>query len=370
MLALSVCAGCGDNEGDDDLVGDAGGGETNDTEVGATEANAFAVATDFVSGMGVASTIALPELELTTNVLAGVVSNDPTLAYQDRTIYIVNRFGSDNIVILNVVSGRELQFEGQISTGAGSNPQGVVAVGSKLYVPALGTAGVVVIDTNSPDELGLIDLSELDENDGLPECNTAYLDGTTLYVACGVLDAFTPVGPGKIAVIDTTTDTLIEAFDMATPNPFGGLVATPDGDLLLGTVDFGAGLTSGCIERITLGESPSSAGCLIENKQLGGYAGSYKMGSDGSLYLTVTTGFTEDDPAPVLRYDLTEGVLDTTPLNNAGQQISSLTQCPTGEWIVTDRSGASGLRVYSAEWQELTSEQLNIVMPPAGTICY
>ena len=33
----------------------------------------------------------------------------------------------------------------QLGTGAGSNPQDVAMVGNTLYVPALGTAGVVAI---------------------------------------------------------------------------------------------------------------------------------------------------------------------------------------------------------------------------------
>ena len=53
-----------------------------------------------------------------------------------------------------------------------------------------------------------ISLAALDV-DGAPNCISAYAVGTKVFVACEILDpSYTPRGPGKIAVIDTTTDTV------------------------------------------------------------------------------------------------------------------------------------------------------------------
>ena len=67
---------------------------------------------------------------------AGAALGDPVLRYIDGKVYVINRFGSNNVTILD---GKTLcsSIE-QISTGANSNPQDVAVVGNKLYVPRIG----------------------------------------------------------------------------------------------------------------------------------------------------------------------------------------------------------------------------------------
>ena len=77
----------------------------------------------------------------------------------------------------------------QLGTGAGSNPQDVAVVGDKLYVPALGTAGVVVMTRGSTRPTTTIDLTRARDPDGKPDCVSAFAVGNDVYVACGLLDA-------------------------------------------------------------------------------------------------------------------------------------------------------------------------------------
>ncbi|MCP5940153.1 hypothetical protein NL351_30005, partial [Klebsiella pneumoniae] len=65
----------------------------------------------------------------------------------------------------------------QISTGANSNPQDAAVVGNKIFVPALGSKGVLVI-TRGSNTLAEVDLSGLDTVDSKPDCNSAYAVGT------------------------------------------------------------------------------------------------------------------------------------------------------------------------------------------------
>lgn len=335
------------------------------------EAVVFAVAGDF-AGTGIASTVAIPSLEVQQNVVAGVASDDPVVRKHGENLYIINRFGHNNITILDASS---YALVAQISTGPGSNPHDVAVRGSTIYVAAHDSPGVLLLDAARPGAgaVETVDLSALDP-DGIPNCTAIYMQGDTILAVCGVLDAsFDPRGPGQVAVIDSTDNALRTSFALSTPNPIGRLVATPPdsvlgGDLLIGTVDFAQGLTSGCIERITMGPSPSSLGCLIDNETLGGYATAYQVGSDDKLYIAVTTGYDAMGAIGHLAtYDLVSETL-SEPVSPPDQRINGLVRCPTGHWVLTDAAG--GLRVYSAAGDELTTGLLDIGLPPGSAICY
>lgn len=352
------------------LLLSACGGDANapDTDAGEDAATVFVVAGDFTSGQGVASTIGLPSLRVTRNVVEGVASDDPVLRYQDGRLYIVNRLGHDNITILDAGT---LALVDQVSTGGGSNPQDVVARGDTLYVAALAAPGVLVIDASGA--IDMIDLSALDP-DGIPDCSSLHLAGDTLLVACGVLDNFMATGPGKIAVIDTTSNTVVTSFELSTANPVGFLRPTPagsalGGDLLLSTVIFGPELTTGCVQRIGV-EPPAAKGCLVENAVLGGYATGLAY-RDDTLVIAVTSGFDASGAVATLRaFDASAGTLLDAPVVPAEHRSFDVAVCPSGELVAADAAG--GMRVYDASGEELGAGLLDIGLPPIGNcvVCY
>lgn len=366
VLVAGIGSACGDGEGPmpdaapPDAAADAG-----------PTATAFVVSGNY-AGTGVASVIDIPSLQVTRNVLVGTVSDDPVLRYFDGTLYVINRFNHDNVVLIDAATRT---FVDQISTGPGSNPQDVAAKGSTLYVPALGSPGILVLDAEQPEAgvIDVIDLSALDPHDDNPDCNSVYLVGDTLYATCGVLDGIDPVQPGKVAVIDTTTNTLVTSFDMETANPLGFLQRTPPdsalaGDLLSGTVTFDD-LTGGCLERIRTGAEPGSS-CLVRNSAMGGFAGGYAAGTD-AVYIAVTSGYEAEGPvATLLTYDVTIGALADEPITPAAQRPIDVARCPTGHFLVADAAG--GIRVYTPGGEELTTALIDIGLPPVagGLACY
>ena len=367
VLIAALGAACGDGEV---ALPDAGAPDAA-VDAGPT-ATAFVVSGDY-AGTGVASVIEIPSLDIMRNVLVGAVADDPVLRYFDGNLYVINRFNQDNVVIIDA---RALELVTQISTGPGSNPQDVMAKGSTLYVPALGSAGILILDAAQP-EAGVIDeidLSELDPYDDNPDCNSVYLIGDLLYATCGVLDGIDPLQPGKVAVIDTTTNTLATSFDMETPNPFGFLQRTPvdsalAGDLLIGTVTFDD-LTGGCVERIRTGAEPGSS-CLVRNSAMGGFAGGYTFGAEDTAYIAVTSGYDAEGPvATLLTYDVTLGALADEPITPAAQRPIDVAQCPNGHILIAD--AAAGIRVYTTAGEELTETPIDIGLPPVarGMACY
>lgn len=378
MLAscAAVLGACGDNLGapspDASLPAPAPDAATPAPDAGAS-AIAFAVAGDYM-GTGIASTIALPERTVAQNVVAGVASGDPVVRHHDGRIYIVNRFGADNVTVLDASTYALIE---QISTGAGSNPQDVAAQGSTIYVAALNAPGILVLDVERPDDgvIQTIDLSALDPADGLPDCNSVYLVGDTLYATCGLLQNFQSTGPGKVAIIDAGARTFTTSIDLETANPVSFLQPAPAGsalagDLLVATVDYGA-LTTGCIERIRTGATPS-AGCLVQNQALGGYAGDIAASADDTLYLAIIRGYGAGGPDAVLTsYDLAAGQVRQSPISPAGQRIFDVAWCP-GDLILAADAERGGMRVYAADGSELTDDVLDIGLPPVsnGAVCF
>jgi YVTN family beta-propeller protein len=376
LLIVLVLAACGDNLSQPD-AGTRVDAPPPDAHVPVPRA--VAVAGDFMSpGTGVLSKLDVAPMMMNQNVVASVVQGDPVLRQYGDKLYVINRFGSNNVTILDA---KTLQFQEQISTGANSNPQDVAVVGEKLYVPATGTAGVVVLTAGST-ATTTIDLSALDTagaNDGKPDCISAYAVGTKVYVVCAVLDNFAGVEVGKVAVIDSATDTMVTSVAMNYANPYGFLERAPmdstyTGDLLIPSVPSFSNYATGCIERISTGATPTT-GCGLTNQEMGGFANRLSVAHDGSLlYIAVGTYDSNFmNPTGKLKgIDLESGMLWTAPLSTDAQMIVDVAACPLGDVVATDQTfGAAGLRVWRGVTERTTSA-MSIGLPPTvnALVCY
>lgn len=365
LFLVVVAAACGDDEygsRNPDAGGSAADAAVDQPDAMPT-ATAFAVAGDF-TGTGVASSIAVPSLEVTANAIAGVAADDTVVRYYGGRLYIINRLDHDNITIVDPAGPTLVS---QISTGAGSNPQDVAVDGDTLYVAALGTAGVLVLDASNPTGgvVSTIDLSSLDVADGIPDCHSLYLVDGTLFVSCGLLDSFVAAGPGAVAVIDTSDDSHTGTLRLSTNNPFGRFTLAGT-ELLIATVPSFGDLTQGCVEAISTGATPAATGCKIQHSATGGFvsAMAYHDGT-GTLYLAVTEAFGTDGALFSYRGD----TLSSGSITPAAHIPGDVAVCPTGHVIYAD---GGGYRVLDADGTELTTELLDIGLPPVtgGVVCY
>jgi hypothetical protein len=341
-------------------------------------ATAVVVAGDFVAGHpGVLSTLDPIARTVMKNVgPAMAVGDDPILRHIGNELFIINRADGNNITIVN---DQTLALVEQLGTGPSSNPQDVAVVGSKLYIPTFGTAGVTVM-TRGQITATTIDLSA-DDPDGKPNCESAISVGADIYVACGLLDDtmpfFPPRGPGKVYVIDSATDKVRATLTLHNVNPFGAFEEIPvgapgNGELLIPTVSFADG--SGCVERIVPGPTPTAPACLISNAALGGYASrvSFQLDSTGWMLLASvpSSDFVHQD---LRRYNLASNTLQAAPVNPSAEVIGDAETCPTGQLVVSDTTmNANGLRVYEGT-VERTTAALPIGLRPTSTrgiVCY
>ena len=356
-LALAVAA-CGDN----DVVSSPDAAATPDAAP--AHAMAAAVSGDF-NVTGVFSTLDVVTRQATPNALAAVAGGDPYLRRIGDELFIVNRDRGENITI---IGGAPLALIDQYGTGGGSNPQDVAVAGGKLYVPALGSSGVVIIN-RATRAVTTLAFPAIDP-DGKPDCVSALAVGTRVFVACGVLDAsFTPRGPGKVIVIDSTRDAIEATLDLPFANPIGlitpGLGAE---QILIETAPSFTNPATGCLAGVKTSGTPMVTGCVVTNAALGAYVNRVQVSADGHKLWMATALYAPDfsSQAGTLRaYDAGRAALEAA-ISPAAQQILDVATCPDGRVIAGDaKMGASGLRIYHDGVEETTTP-ISIGRPTGG----
>jgi hypothetical protein len=363
--AVVLVAGCGDN-----LKGPepgAGSGQ-----------RAVIVSGDFTPGdFGVMAALDVTTLSVRHQVVpSGAVAEDPMLRKLGDELFVVNRASGNNVTI---VDANTFELVEQLATGAGSNPQDVAVVGDKLYVPTFSGPGLVVLTRGGG--MATIDLASLD-SDGQPNCISAIAVDTDVYVACELLDEnFQARGPGKVAVIDTATDTVRATLTLASKNPFGVFERMPEsmgGDLVIPTVPSFGDNSVGCVERITPGASPVALGCMLNlaNADLKGYAARIDFQGDRSdglqVMWVVASSFDTSPHGNLQAYDMTTGCLWGEPLTPDTDLIVDVVACANDFVVLADQTtAANGLRVLQGA--EVTDGPRPIGLKPGsnhGLVCY
>jgi len=365
LILPLVLAACGDN-----LAGSNGNASPDATGPGTDggpppiRAVAAEPPANFGPPPGIFSVLDVGTLKMHQGASSGIVGGDPFLEKLDDRLYLVNRT-ENNVTVLDAGS---LQFLGQLGTGAGSNPQDVALASGKLYLPALGTAGVVV------GKLGELTTTTIDLNaatgstDGKPDCVGVAVVGTDLYVTCENLVSFVPATVGKLVVIDTTTDTVRTHIDLPVKNPQNLIAKLADNSLIVSSYD----KAMGCTMKITPGPTPTAA-CLVQNSALAtGGAEPTHVATDGAkIWFASTTDYVDGG---LRAYDTATTTLGAL-IAPASQNIRDVAPCPNGQVVVADTAGTTGggLRVYNADGTELTTAALPIGLPPGfgnNLVCY
>jgi hypothetical protein len=341
-------------------------------DVPAGPPTAVVVAGDYMPGHpGILTTIDVESKVVTQNAAPqGSVGDDPLLRHYGGELFVINRSDGNNVTILDAQTRALVE---QLGTGTGSNPQDVAVRADTLFVPTFTGKGVAVV-TRGSDMITTIDLSA-DDPDGKPNCVSAYIVGSDLYVACELLDdtmtSLPPRGPGKVYVVDLSTMQIAHTVTMMNNNPLGLFVQLPSGDLAIPTIDFAT--NAGCIEKIMTGASPASGGCIATNAQLNGYASGLQVQSLVGvqiLWITVNAMYPN---ANLQAYDLMNDALWGAPLTPSSQEIAAAAPCPDNRIVMTDSTmGASGVRIYASS-TDLTPTPLAVGLPTVNAnaiLCY
>ncbi|MGH7729974.1 MAG: YncE family protein [Candidatus Eiseniibacteriota bacterium] len=343
------------------------GCSTSDTITGPSELGdntAIVVTSDFSTG-GL-SVIDVATRQVATNVAS--VHSDATLRVYGGLIYVVNRFGQDNIQVIDPVSGYTTRR--QFSTGNGSNPQDIAfASPAKAYVSRYGSADLLIVDPRTGAERGTISLAAFADADGLPEMARMALVEPWLFIACQRLTNFAPANPSL--VVDTRIDQVADTqplvpgkqpITLTGRNPFTDFVYDPASrELLIGCAGaFGA--ADGGIERID-SEIPRSLGYAATESALGGDVLDLVWHrADHSYAIVADASFNN----LLVAWSTTTGAVTDTIYAPGGYVLPDCEINSRGELYVADNGiTAPGVRIYRAGADTLLAGPLGTGLPPS-----
>lgn len=331
---------------------------------------AIVVTTDFTTG--ILSSVD-GEGTVTDDLL--LIHSDARVRVFDDRVYIINRLGQDNIIVLdkNDLATPLIQF----STGDGSNPHEIFVLNNeKAYVSVYKRDYLLAVNPSTGDSLSVIDLSAFSDADGLPEASQLAFFNGHLFVACQRLNRdafFAPTDHSTIAVIDTATDELIDVDPSTTDI---------DGIRLSGTQPFGFdqrggnwvlsvvgsfGVTDGGIEVVDLVRRETK-GILVSEETFQGDVNGLTMVSDTEGYAIIDIVSDAIFANSVHRFDLTTGET-TGPLAGVSSGFIPAISSIPGRLYVLDRStfdnpGGAGLKIFDTSTEELLQGPVATSLPP------
>ena len=338
----------------------------------AAQSDLFVITTDFSTGS--TSFLAANATEAEVNLLG--VHSDAVGHYHDGRVYIVNRLGQDNILVLDAMDLRTPLT--QFSVGNGANPHDIEIVApDKAYVTRYDAASLLIVNPQDGAELGEIDLSAFADADGLPEVSQIVRVDERLYLSCQRLDRNSGWGPADVSyliVVDLATDTLVDvdpdaegvqgiALSIANPNS----MAVVGEQIAVGVVaNFGD--RAGGVEIVDTATN-RSLGLAVSEGDLDGDITSMILVDQNRGYAVVTD---ENFANSVRSFELSSGSVGAPLENISGGFIPSLA-VDGDRLIVADRGSfadptSAGLKFYDAATGAFLSGPIDTGLPPANIV--
>lgn len=336
------------------------------------------VCTDYVTGK---FSVCESDAPWTATPDVATIHADAVAREHGGLVYVVNRLGADNIQVLD--PAQDFATVHEFSTGTASNPQSIAfsADGSRAYVPRQNADDVLIMDPETGATLGAVDLSAWADDDGSCELGDCLAVGDRLFVAVLRLDRdffWLPVGDSYLAVIDMTTDTLVDCDPVAPGVQAIPLTAADPswelgraGELIHVSCVGTYGLLDGGVELVDPAALTSLGLCVTESA-LGGDVGDVVWVSATRAYAIVSDA---SFATHVKAFDPSTGGDVWTVQPGGGYVYSDMELDANGELFLADRTlGAEGLRVYDADTGEALGHLIpvglapfDVVMPAVGT---
>ncbi|OGQ25793.1 MAG: hypothetical protein A3B79_04655 [Deltaproteobacteria bacterium RIFCSPHIGHO2_02_FULL_50_15] len=287
--------------GSDDDSGDENSEASEDSGGSATPQQRYAVVfgSNFLDPIGSIATVAIKDdYPVQQNVVAPPPGSDAVLKTFDNTLYVVNRFGADNIQVVS--SGNNFATQAQFSTGAGTNPQDILSANGLLYVTVLDAQNNpdredLQIFTNAGTLVQQVDLTPYTTDDGerLARASQMALVGSHLYILLQDLSgAFAADTNGKVVVFDLSTNTVLNVIQLEGRNPYAIKRLPGSSQLLVANtgvfVNFVHDLAGpdGGIEVIDT-DTQQSLGIMMTDDDFGGYLGDIEIINSSLAYAIV-----------------------------------------------------------------------------------
>jgi hypothetical protein len=215
--------------------------------------------------------------------------------------------------------------------------------------------------------LGTIDLSSLNDSDGIPEVDALHIVGDTLYASLQRLDRnnfFAPTGPSFVLAIDTATGLITDIIPVEI-NPFTDFVELPNGNLLLGSSGQFGVVNDGGINLIDTSNNTNSV--VISDSELEGDINQIVMIDDTKGYALINDASFNTQ---VVSFDLETGLKTGTVLESEGFIIGNIAVNSKKEVYVSWRDNQNpGIRIFDGLTDgEITSSPIDLGLPPSSVV--
>ncbi len=331
---------------------------------------AFVITTNFTAGSFATMELDEPRA-VTPSSSERRVHQDAVVRVRDGLVYVVNRLFGDNLQILDPEDDYRTIL--QCSTGNATNPHDIAfASDDKAYMTLYEESELLIVNPRAQPDcsdfvIGSIDLEDVADPDGIPDMSQMVIVGQRLYVGLQLLDINSvlrdPTGPSRLAVIDITTDTLIDTIELTGENPFSatkGLTVRKGKIWVANAGQFE--VMDGGLESVDLARGESD-GIVVSEDQLGGDITDFVFVADDLAYALVSRpGFV----TALVSFDPTTGSINDTLLESEGFSLFDIELNDRGELFLADRRRQQdGIRIYRAEdGVELTDEPIDLGLAP------
>ena len=333
-------------------------------------ARAYVVESDFSTG-------SFSSTDVTTRTpscdVASVYSDARVRWYNGR-VYVINRFGADNIEVLD---GTTFGLVKQFSVGNGANPYDIAfASPTHAYVTRYESPDLWIVNPATGSHDGTISLAGLADADGIPEMDRMIVVGPLLFVSLQRVDrnnGFAPTDSSLVAVIDTRTDQLVDC-DAAHPGVQGILLPranpvtpfafdAPRSRLYLGCAGK-YGVPDGGIVRIDPAALTADGVAAVEDS-LGGDVLDITFADDARAYAIVSDAAFNTS---LIRWSPVTGKRLDTLYAPGGFSLADAELTPSGSelWVCNSSFGSPGIRVFSTATQAQIAGPIACTLPPQG----
>lgn len=335
----------------------------------AAQTKAFVFGTDYVTGS--LSAVDLPPR--TNHCDVASPGSDAVLRFFDGRLYVVNRFGGDNVQVVHPVTyATTFQF----SVGNGSNPHDIAfASPTKAYVTRFESPELWIVNPQTGAHTGTIALGAFADADGNPEMDRMIVVGPLLFVSLERINrpgGYVPDDTALVAVVDTRADTLVDcdpalpgtqAIQLQLANP----VTTFQFDratsrLLVGCAGAYGALDGGIewVDPVNL----ESGGVAITEAALGGDVGDVVWVDAQRSYAIVADLAANTS---LVRWRAADGTLLGTLWSPGGYSLSDAEANDAGElWVCRNSFTGSALRVYAMATETQSGAELHCTLPPTA----
>jgi len=336
----------------------------------ALAARAYVVESDYASG----SCSSVNATTHSTNCGVASVHNDARVRWYGGRVYVINRFGADNIQVLD---GTTYALVKQFSVGNGSNPYDIAFTSpTRAYVARYGSPDLWIVDPTTGAHTGTVSLASLADADGIPEMDHLIMVGPLLFVSLQRVDenaGFQPTDSSLVAVVDTRTDALVDCDPvhggvqgilLPRVNPVTPFVFDePRTRLYLGCAGRYGVPDGGIVSLDPVGLS--AAGVVATEAALDGDVLDLAWHDDARAYAIVSD---ESFNTALIRWSPVTGQREATLDDPGGFSLADVEVTPDGSevWVCNASFDSPGLRVFSTATGTLVAGPLFCTLPPQG----